>query len=272
MMVTVILFRVVGGDMSKEVLSLEYGEGVASLLFNRPEARNAMNPAMRDALMAQLDSLAADDAIRTVVLRGRGGSFVAGGDLQAFAETLALSREDRRKNFRQRVSLSSGLVQRLVTFPKPLVAVVEGDVAGAGISIVLCCDFVLATEAARFSFSHARVGLPLDLGLSYFLPRAVGNLQARRLAMSAARIGAEEACRLGLATSLVAGNQLETGLAELLEGLVAMPGTAITAIKREFRDAASATLEDQLALEADLVGDCAATEAFEQRVASFVNR
>jgi len=68
------------------------------------------------------------------------------------------------------------------------VAVVEGDAAGAGISIALCCDFVLAAADARFSFSHVHVGLPLDLGLSYFLPRAVGNLQARRLAMSGARL------------------------------------------------------------------------------------
>jgi len=266
------MIRATGGGMDKEAISLECEDGVATLLLNRPEVRNAMNPAMRDALSRLLEQLAVDAAVETVVLRGRGGCFIAGGDLQAFAATLEMDREDRKENFRERVTISSQLIHRLINFPKPLVAVVEGDAAGAGISIALCCDFVLAAADARFSFSHVHVGLPLDLVLSYFLPRAVGNLQARRLAMSGARITADEAHRLGLITHLAEDKQLNAVLAELLATLGRMPSTAITAIKSEFRHAASATLEHHLTLEANLVGECAATEAFEQRVEAFFTR
>lgn len=258
--------------MSNEEILQERGDGVATLSFNRPKARNAMNPAMRDALMACLDQLAADDSVRVVVLRGQGGSFIAGGDLQAFAATLDLDREARRENFRQRVNVASGLVSRLVNFPKPLVAVIDGDAAGAGISVALCCDFILATENARFSFAHAHVGLALDLGLSYFLPRAVGSLQAKRLAMLGVQVPAQEAHSLGLVTTLVEEGQLADELSDLLASLGKMPGSALSAIKQEFRSAGNATLQEQLALEAEAVADCAANEAFERRVAAFVGR
>lgn len=256
---------------NKEILQELVG-GVATLSFNRPKARNAMNPAMRDALIASLEQLASDDAVEVVVLRGTGGSFIAGGDLKSFAATLELDRDARRENFRERVNVASRLVTQLVHFPKPLVAVIDGDAAGAGISIALCCDFVLASDNARFSFAHAHVGLALDLGLSYFLPRAVGSLQAKRLAMLGTQVGAEEAYNLGLITTLLKEGELEGALEKLLTSIAKMPGSALAAIKTEFRSANNATLEEQLALEADAVADCAATEAFERRVAAFVGR
>jgi len=270
MLITINTIVISGNSMGIEEILLERGDGVATLIFNRPRARNAMNPAMRDALMDALDALASDDGVRAVVLRGQGGNFVAGGDLQAFAATLELDREARRENFRERVKISSGLVSRLVYFPKPLVAAIEGDAAGAGISIALCCDFVLATEKSRFSFAHAHVGLALDLGLSYFLPRAAGSMQARRLAMLGAQIAASEAHGLGLVTTVVEENQLEDELNQLLASLQKMPGSALAAIKREFRVTGNATLEEQLALEAEAVADCAANESFEKRVAAFL--
>lgn len=258
--------------MSNEEILLDRSGAVATLTFNRPEARNAMNPAMRDALITSLDALAEDDSVRAVVLRGQGGNFIAGGDLKGFAATLELEREARKDNFRDRVNIASGLVRRLVNFSKPLVAVVDGNAAGAGVSIALCCDFVLITENTKFSFAHAQVGLALDLGLSYFLPRAVGTLQAKRLAMLGTQIAAEEVYQLGLATTLVEQEKLDEALSDLLSSINKMPDTALAAIKHEFRSAETATLEQQLALEAEAVADCAASEAFERRVAAFVGR
>ena len=258
--------------ISGDEILLQRDKGIATLVFNRPESRNAMNPAMRDALITALDLLAADVDIQAVVLKGQGGSFIAGGDLQAFAQTLDMERPARRKNFVERVTLSSALVEKLVNFPKPLIAVIEGDAAGAGISIALACDFVLATENARFTFAHAHVGLALDLGLSYFLPRAVGSLQARRLAMLGAKISGAEAYELGMVSSLLEVDALDQSLATLLSSLKKMPATALAGIKRELAASCSASLQQQLALEAEAVADCAATEAFEQRVAAFVRR
>ncbi|MEQ8690669.1 MAG: enoyl-CoA hydratase/isomerase family protein [Pseudomonadales bacterium] len=247
-------------------------DGVATLRFNRPDARNAMNPSMRDALMAALGRLAADDTTRAVILRGNGDSFVAGGDLNAFAETLQMDPETRRRNFHERVTVSSTLVEQLIDFPKPLIAVIEGDAAGAGISIALCCDFVIASTNARLSFAHAHVGLALDLGLSYFLPRIAGTLQAKRLAMLGARITAKEAFALGLITTLAEQNSVDAELDELLKSLSRIPVTALAGIKRELRHSDGNNLSAQLSLEADEVAACAKTEAFAERVASFFGR
>ena len=258
--------------MSTAELLVSHCNGVATLTFNRPAARNAMNPAMRDALLEALDAIDCDTTIEVVVLRGNGGNFIAGGDLQAFAETLELDREARRKNFSDRVKVSSALVERLINFSRPIIAVIEGAAAGAGISISQCCDFVIANRSARLSFAHVHVGLALDLGLSYFLPRAAGTLAAKRMAMLGARISAEEALALGLVTTLVEDEQVEAELETLLGTLAKMPSAALASIKREFRDGPSKSLQEHLALEAEMVADCAATEDFERRVAAFVAR
>ncbi|MEQ8801952.1 MAG: enoyl-CoA hydratase/isomerase family protein [Haliea sp.] len=259
-------------DMTGGELLQETSGDVVTLTFNRPEAKNAMNPAMRDSLMSALSGLAVDEGVRAVVLRGNSGSFIAGGDLHAFAATLKLDREARRQNFHDRVNVSSQLVDSLIDFPKPLIAVMEGDAAGAGISIALCCDFVIASSATRLSFAHVHVGLPLDLGLSYFLPRASGTLQAKRLAMLGARISAEEALGLGLVTMVTPEGEVDSRLDELLTALSSISLMALKAIKREFRCSGSNSLTAQMSLEAKEVGDGAATEAFEQRVSAFVGR
>jgi len=258
--------------MSSDELLVEVREGVAYLTFNRPRARNAMNPAMRDAFFSSLKTMAEDDQVSVLVLRGAGNSFIAGGDLESFAETLQLDRDSRRQNYRDRVNVAAGLVRVLHDFDKPVVALIEGNVAGAGISIALCCDYIMATANARFNFSHVHLGLALDLGLSYFLPRQVGTLQARRLAMLGARVEAAEALELGLVTSVVQTESVEKELEILLATLKKMPITALSAIKDEFRTTWNATLDEQLCCESEKVAACAATESFEQRLAALVGR
>lgn len=252
------------------MLLVERDKKVVSLVFNRPEARNAMSPELRDELLKQLKLLACDEQVAVVVLRGSGGSFVAGGDLRSFAKTLELEPAERQKNFTDRVRISSELVTALVEFPKPLISVVEGDAAGAGISIALCSDFVIANHSARLSFAHAQIGLALDLGLSYFLPRTVGTLQAKRLAMLGTVVDAQSAKELGLVTTLVADEQIEAHVEKLASKLQKMPALAMSAIKTEFREANSNTLLDHLNLEAEMVGQCAASDDFKQRVSAFV--
>ena len=306
--------------MNANHLLIDRRDGLGVITFNRSEARNAMNPEMRDSLLQALDQFDNDQSIAAVLLQGRGGSFIAGGDMQSFSQALALTADERRENFRDRVNVSSQLVNRLVNFPKPLIAVIEGDVAGAGISVALCCDFVLATQDSRFTFAHAHVGLAMDLGLraplkmrffcgsivgdvlasscmaytlrccvrrrltttekslfleaplSYFLPRLVGTLQARRLAMLGERISADEAFQLGLLTSVVDAEEMSNYLETLVSRLAKMPATALTGIKQELVNSAGSSLQDQLSFESDRVADCAATDTFEQCVKAFVNR
>lgn len=255
--------------MNDPLILKDLDSGIATLTFNRPDARNAMSPAMRDDLCGHLERIAADTSVRALVLRGAGGAFVAGGDLDVFAETLKLDRPERQDNFVARVRKSTTLIESLVHFPLPLIAVVEGDAAGAGISIALCADFVIANRSARFTFAHAHVGLALDLGLSYFLPKVVGNFQSRRLAMLGEKISGEEALKLGLVTWMVEDGQVNQHLEELQQRLLKMPISALKAIKTELVQSQIGQLGEQLEFEAQMVGQCAATGEFEQRIAKF---
>ncbi|MFA5679071.1 MAG: enoyl-CoA hydratase-related protein [Pseudomonas sp.] len=253
-------------------LVVDVQDGVMTIAFNRPKARNAMNAAMRAAFCDALERAEADGNVRVLVLRGNGGSFIAGGDVKSFAETLPLTPPQRQETFVQRVSAAAPMVTALVNFPKPVIAVIDGAVAGAGISIALCSDFVIANRSARFTFAHAHIGLALDVGLSYFLPRIMGTLDAKRLAMLGEQVGAEDALRLGLVSMLVDDGQVEHALQELLSQVKTMPAQAMHSIKKQLLASPHNTLMQQLALEADLVGECAGSADFEQRVSAFVHK
>tara|TARA_B110000211_G_scaffold125371_2_gene144380 strand:- start:9389 stop:10162 length:774 start_codon:yes stop_codon:yes gene_type:complete len=257
--------------MSQDSLLIKKSNGVVTITFNRPEARNAMTGEIRAQLYDMLRPLNEDPEVRVLVLRGK-GSFVAGGDVNAFAQTLELTPEQRRDNFVTRVNAVSPFVTLLANFSKPVISVVEGDVAGAGISIALASDFVIANKSARFTFAHAHVGLALDVGLSYFLPRIVGTLEAKKLAMLGGQLNADEAKHLGLITYLSEDDEVEEELGSLLKKLSRMSVPALAAIKQELAAAMQSDLAAQLALEAQQVGSCAATQEFEQRVAAFVNK
>ena len=252
---------------------LEHSEhGVHTITFNRPEAKNAMSREMRVALTEKLQELEADPSVRVLVFRGSGGSFIAGGDVKSFAETLHMEGPKRKGYFTTRVNESTTFVMTLAHFPKPVISVIEGDVAGAGISIALCSDFIIAGESSRFTFAHVHVGLALDVGLSYLLPRNLGLLQAKRLTMLGERIDAAEAQKLGLITSLAADSEVEGKLQKLLEKLAKMSTPALAAIKSELMASSVNDLPTQLCLESSMIGATAGTEEFKQRVSAFVGK
>ena len=246
-------------------------DGVVTVTFNRPEVRNAMTPEIRAELLELLLPLNENASVKALVLRGE-GSFVAGGDINSFAETLRLTPQQRRQHFVERINKAAPFVSALANFSKPVITVVEGDVAGAGIGIALASDFVIANESARFIFAHARMGLALDIGLSYFLPRIVGTLAARKLVLLGSRLTAKEAKALGLISYLCTDDSVAAELAALLKKLSRLPVAALAAIKTELVASTQNDMASQLALEAQQIGDCAATREFEQRVAAFVNK
>ena len=258
--------------MNPDWLLTEVNNGVATVTFNRPDARNALTRELREAFHDQLKALRDRADVSILVLRGAGGNFIAGGDVKGFGETLELSPAERQENFRERAGGAGEFVMDLVAFPKPVIAVVEGNVAGAGISIALAADFVLANDKVKFTFAHAHVGLSLDVGLSFFLPRAVGGLSARRLAMLGEQVEADDAKSLGLVTDVVASEELDTAVSTLVKRFRKMPAPALNEIKSQLAVSIDNPIAEQLALEADAVGRCAATDEFKARVTAFANR
>ena len=246
-------------------------DGVATLTMNRPERRNALSPAMLEALLEALPRLAADAQIGVVVLTGTEPAFCAGGDVKAMAEGrefAAGSLEEKAELLRRAMETSRWLHE----MPKPTIAMVRGAAAGAGLSLALACDMRIAAASARFTTAFARVGYSGDFGGSYFLTRLVGTAKARELYFTAELIDAAAALGLGLVNRVVADDKLEAETRALAQSLARGPRIAYRYIKRNMNAAESGTLKELLDLEAWHHTRCGATEDHREATQAFVEK
>lgn len=206
--------------------------GIATVTFNRPEARNALNEAMLRALPDIGRRLAADPGVRLVVVTGAGGAFCAGGDVKAMATEGLL---DPRQSFEQRVDAFREFMEfsRLLhEMPKPTLAVISGPAAGAGLSIALACDVRIAAEDAKFTTAFAKVGLSGDFGGTYFLQRLVGAAKARELYFLADVLDGKTAHALGIVNRTVPAERLADEAEQLAARLASLPTVAIGYMKK----------------------------------------
>jgi enoyl-CoA hydratase/carnithine racemase len=185
--------------MTERMIELEVADGVATLWLNRPDKRNAMSDDMRTQFIAALEQVSHDKAIRALVLTGRGKGFCAGGDvagmerrMQAPAGEVGFNGWSRQ----QRVHHAQSLLH---TMPKPTIAAVNGAASGLGADTALACDFIIASDAASFTWSYIHRGIVPDGGGMYFLPRRVGLSKAKELIFSGRKVELDEALRLGIA-------------------------------------------------------------------------
>ncbi len=177
-------------------VTFEIDNHVATVTLDRPQARNALNDSVRagiDAALARIRSGAGDE-IRAVVLTGAGGAFCSGGDIATLSEFA----DKPAAAMRQRMRDAHDRIRTIINLDLPVVAAVDGAAAGAGFSLALACDFILASPRARFVMSFGRIGLVPDWGAFYLLPRIVGLQTAKELVFSARSVDAEEAKTLGI--------------------------------------------------------------------------
>ncbi|WP_214104738.1 enoyl-CoA hydratase/isomerase family protein [Acrocarpospora catenulata] len=210
--------------MNEPVL-LDVADGVATITLNRPEARNALNMAVKTRLAAVLQEVANDPEVRAVVVVGAGGSFCAGGDI------VEMELNDSPRVSRSRLAaLLETVFVRLAEMEKPTIAAVEGHAHGAGLSLALACDLMIVSETATLSCAFTKVGLVPDCGSLYFLPRRLPMPVAKELIFTGRRFSGAEAVRLGLANRAVpSGTVAETagGLAlELADAATVALGMA----------------------------------------------
>jgi 2-(1,2-epoxy-1,2-dihydrophenyl)acetyl-CoA isomerase len=232
--------------------------GIATLTMNRPEARNALTGEMQAALSEAIPRLAADPAVRVVVLTGAGGAFCAGGDVKGFAANAAKGAPQASSggggfNFERRAQglrASMEVVRWLHEMPKPTLAVIPGAAAGAGLSLALACDLRLAADEAKLTTAFSKVGLSGDYGGSYFLTHLVGAAKARELYFTADVILGKEAAALGMVTKSVPAAELEAVAADYARYLAGLPTVAIGYMKRNLNAAPHVTLAELLDLEA----------------------
>ncbi|MBV8524962.1 MAG: enoyl-CoA hydratase/isomerase family protein [Acetobacteraceae bacterium] len=193
--------------MNNATMLTETREGpVLVLTMNYPERRNALAMPMREAMIAALERAEADRDVRALVLTGAGGIFSSGGDISAMgARDIAAGRE--------RFRITHRFVRLMIESSRPIIAAVEGWAAGAGMSVALCCDTIIAAEDARFVASFGRVGLMGDLGLLHTLPARVGQGRARQILLYGEPVDAPRAEQMGLIDQVVPnGRALEAAL------------------------------------------------------------
>ena len=233
--------------MGYQTLLLDRDGAVATVTLNRPEARNALDLVMRRELVTVLDDVEADAASRGVILTGAGGHVCAGGDVKSMQ---AGQGSATAADGRARVVALNKLVMRLVEFPKPVIAMVDGFAVGAGCNLALCCDLIVASDRAKFGEVFARIGLVPDGGGSWLLSRLVGLARAKELIFTADIIEAAEAARIGLVNRVVPAADLAATTRALATRIAQGPPQALAMAKHMVNRAASTDLAAALDLEA----------------------
>ena len=246
--------------------------GVGRLTFNRPEQRNAMSKEMLDAFCDKLREFDAQPGIRCIVIDGAGGNFVAGGDIKAWARLQGRSSAERSEDFRARLHAALPAVRLFDSIEKPLIAAIRGYSIGAGLSFVLGADFVIADPTATLIFGHIRMGLVPDMGLSYYLPRVVGDRRALQLSLLGSQLDAVAAKEIGIVDEVVAAEALEDAVAGLTAKIVAAPAKAIAQTKRLLRQSRQNSFAAQFSAETEGAAACVGDEDFMEAVAAFTER
>jgi len=238
--------------MDLETITIQKENGVATVMLNRPEVRNALDDRMSREIGIAFESLREDDDVRAVVFCGAGKAFCAGGDISGLKkmheETSVLdTREGVRKGtFRALTAITS--------LEKPVIAMVRGAAVGAGCNLALVSDLVIASEDAVFGEVFARVGLASDWGGTYIVPRLVGMARAKELFLTGKMIDAREAERIGLINRVVSAEELENTVYELAKQLAEGPTRAIGILKTQLNNGWGKDLTSVLEAEASAFG------------------
>jgi enoyl-CoA hydratase len=223
-----------------EVLTEHSGDGVLLVRINRPEAKNALNNAVRKALTKAFTTAAEDDSVRCVVITGNQEAFVAGADIKDMAEAGAVDIMLRRNHLMWRT---------IAQCPKPVIAAVNGFALGGGCELAMHADIIIAGESAQFGQPEIRVGIMPGAGGTQRLVRAVGKFKAMKMVLTGKPVSAREAEAMGLVSEVVADDQVLDSALALAKTIAAMPPLAVEQIKEVMLAGPDAPLETALMLE-----------------------
>lgn len=251
--------------MSDTVL-YSVADGIATLTLNRPQVLNALDEGMIRALRSACERVEREEAARVAVLRGAGPAFLAGGDVSAFHANLPRAGEMLSGLARE---LHHG-IRALRRAAKPVIATVHGAVAGAGMSLMMAADIVIAAAGTRFTMAYSRIGASPDGGASFFLPRLVGYQRAMELLLLADACDADTLARYGIVNRVVPEAELEGATLELARRLADGPARAYGETKALVNRALEHGLAEQLDAEAAAFARCAGTRDFAEGVTAFV--
>jgi len=252
--------------MEYATLLFERLGAVARITLNRPDAANALDETVARELMQAAIRISEERSIRAVILTGAGRMYSAGGDLKAFA------RQEARlpAHLKELAGVLHLAISRFARMEAPVIAAVNGAAGGAGLSLCLFADLVIAAESAKFTLAYTRAGLSPDGGSTFFLPRIVGVRRALELALTNRVLSAAEARDWGIVTKVVPDAELKMEAEKMASDLAAGATHALGAAKRLLHHSFSESLETQMELEAQAISDQARGAHAREGIAAFI--
>jgi len=243
---------------------------LATITLQNPPLRNALTLEAAELIQGAIDEIE-DSDVRCVVIEGADETFCAGGDIESMLD--GLSSDRATEELMEEVGLPiNRTVQRVYECSVPTVAKVDGPAFGAGGSLAIACDLVLATERAEISFGFRRIGLSIDSGTSYLLPRVVGEKTAMELVYTGDLIEAAEAEELGLINRVFPREEFDEQCAEIIDGIVTGPTVALKRSKQLLQSGGDRTFDEAIRAEVDSLGAVFDTDDFSEGVTAFVER
>lgn len=252
-----------------QTIQLEKENGLARLILNRPDKLNSFNVQMHEELQNALDGIATDGETRALLITGSGRGFCAGQDLG----DRAVSSDEERPDLGMSVEkFYNPLIRRLTKLPMPVICAMNGVAAGAGASLVMACDIVLAARSSSFILSFAKVGLVPDSGSSWHFARAIGLPRAKALAMLGNKLPAEQAEQWGLIYQVVDDEAVLEEATKLASHLATQPTEALGKIKKLVHTSFDYSLNEQLERERADMQYLGRSDDYREGVAAFMEK
>lgn len=253
--------------MSFEHILFTIEQGVATLTLNRPEQLNSFNAAMHKEVREAFKQVRQNAEVRCLLITGSGRGFCAGQDLGDRNVAPGSAAPDLGESIEKNYN---PLIRSLRDLPMPVICAVNGVAAGAGANIALACDIVLAAKSASFIQAFCKIGLVLDSGGTWTLPRAVGMARAKALSLLGERLSAEQAEQWGMIWRCVDDDALQDEALKLARQLATQPTYGLALIKRALNASASNSFDEQLDLERDLQRLAGRSEDYREGVSAFM--
>jgi 2-(1,2-epoxy-1,2-dihydrophenyl)acetyl-CoA isomerase len=247
-------------------LKYAVSDGVATVTLNRPDVYNALNDEITFELQDAFKSIAKDDLVRVVVLTGDGKAFCSGQDLKAG------SAQEKRSFIDSLHKRYNPIIRAMRNLPKPIVCRLNGVAAGAGCSLALACDIIVASEESTLIEVFINIGLVPDSGSSYFLPRLTGMAKAFELCSMGSKVKAHEALQYGLVNKVVAVDKLDATVKEYTDYYSKAPTKAIGLIKKMLTKSATSSLDEMLDYEAYCQEIAGSTHDYKEGVQAFLEK
>lgn len=252
--------------MPFQFLKYEVANGVATITLNRPEVYNALNDEITFELQDAFKTVAKDQSVRVIVLTGEGKAFCSGQDLKAGAG------QGKRSFLDSLHKRYNPLISAMRNLPKPIVCRLNGVAAGAGCSIALACDIIVASEDATLIEVFINIGLVPDSGSSFFLPRLIGTAKAFELCSMGNKVKGREAFEMGLVNKVAKPEELDAAVKSYTDYFAQAPTRAIGLIKKMLNKSATSTLDEMLEYEAYCQEIAGSTHDHKEGVTAFLEK